>query len=273
MDTTGSKLSKLVQVVSRNQVIRVRKTVLIVDDVSFNRKLIANHLVSQGFDCVEADSGETAIQTSNAKEFDIILMDVNLPGIDGVEATQKIRSNAESSSQNARIIGISAHASAKDRQSFLDAGMNDCLPKPIDLSSLVVVITNHSQLNPNRQVAPTTENDNEILDINAALKRIGSNHDLYLRFVALFRKDIRPLVTEGKVAAEAGNLEQLGKLAHRIRGMAANLAATRVSQSAKILEHACESKMHEQAVKNFYNLLQQLELLDNEFVNRNFISD
>ena len=250
-----------------------KKTVLIVDDVSFNRKLIANHLVSQGFECVEADSGEAAIQTSAAKKFEIILMDVNLPGIDGVEATQQIRSNPESSSQNARIIGISAHASAKDRQSFLAAGMNDCLPKPIDLSHLVDVVTNHSQPNSNRQVDPVSSPSNEVLDMATALRRIGSNHELYQRFVALFRKDILPLIRDGKAAADTGNLEQLGKVAHRIRGMSANLAAIAVSDTAKSLELACDANSQDSAMENFSRLLQQLDRLETEFENRNLISD
>lgn len=249
------------------------KTVLIVDDVSFNRKLIANHLAAEGFDCHEADSGEAAIQMATFSEFDVILMDVNLPGISGIEATQKIRSNDKSGSQRARIIGISAHASARDRQSFLHAGMDDCLPKPIDLSALVGVIGNHLQTEVGKHVDSKTKSQADVLDTEAALARIGSNLDLYRRFVSLFREDIRPLIESGKLSAEAGDLQQLGKIAHRIRGMSANLAANAVSEMAKRLEHSCESNFQDQVVRDFENLLEQLEILETEFVSRKLVAD
>jgi CheY-like chemotaxis protein len=263
-------------------------SVLVVDDAKVNRKLISHVLRTNGCDVCSAETGEIALELCNEKQFDVILMDVNLPGISGVEASKKIRNSSTCQSKNATIIGISAHASQQDRQSYLDAGMNSCLPKPIDLQQLVCAVRpNHAATNSNSHMRPVTNpivpdsatactEDSaqvQILDIDAALMRIGSNHDLYQRFVVIFQDETTKLLKTGKTAIDETDLRALSKIAHRIRGMSANLAADELNVIATSLEAACEDEKFDQSCKLFCQMTAAYQRLQNEFQTRGLVPD
>lgn len=248
--------------------IEKKKYVLIVDDVSFNRKLIAKLLLDNGCEVAEAETGEVAIDKAKNESFDMILMDVNLPGVDGLQATRSIRSDSKSSA--ARIVGISAHASARDRQAFLKSGMDECLPKPIDHNALLRTLSDSYWIEVIGE-SDRPQLDEEILDVEAALKRIGSNRELYLRFVSLFCEDMEPLSEEGANAFQQQDLLALGRFAHRVRGMSANLGANRVTFTALELEDACKSGGSKDSTVKYKQLMNQVELLYAELRRRDLM--
>ena len=108
---------------------------LVVDDNKTNRLVMRELLASVGHNVDLANSGKDAVNISASKKYDCIFMDISMPEMDGIEATQLIRERA-SPNRVTPIIALTAHAIAGDRERFLAAGMNDYLTKPVRLSDL-----------------------------------------------------------------------------------------------------------------------------------------
>jgi signal transduction histidine kinase/DNA-binding NarL/FixJ family response regulator/CHASE3 domain sensor protein len=115
-----------------------RKTLLVVDDVEANRRLLVDFLSPLGFNVVEADSGEACLQLAPALQPDLIAMDSVMPSMDGLEATRRLR--LLPSLESVPIIAVSASASAADEQRCLAVGVNAFLPKPVDLEQLLLEV-------------------------------------------------------------------------------------------------------------------------------------
>jgi signal transduction histidine kinase len=119
----------------------LRGRVLVVEDDSVNRQVIDLFLKKMGITAVFAPDGEEAITTATTKEFDLVLMDCQLPGIDGMEATRQIRTKL--GEKKLTIIALTANASTHVREACLAAGMNDFLSKPVRFELLAAVLEKH----------------------------------------------------------------------------------------------------------------------------------
>lgn len=250
-----------------------RTCVLVVEDSAMNRRILSSLLRREGYEFTEVETGEAAVRLAAERRFDAILMDVSLPGIDGVEATTQIRSLHESPSRDAWIVGISAHASPRDEERFLDAGMNVCLAKPVDLSVLARVL-NECRAGAEFETRATDSNavlnGDPILDVNDALQRIGSDRSLYQRFLQTFGREIDELVDRAAKAVQEQSLPRLGEVAHRIRGMSANISAQVAMQSAAALERCCHEGDCEAAQLGFQTLQADLADLKREVAKQGF---
>ncbi len=120
------------------------KRVLVVDDNAINRKLITTLLGKMGVDTVEAEDGHGAIACHEGDNFDLIMMDIRMPGMDGVEATRQIRLK-ESRHQRIPIIALTAHALPHERENFILAGMDDCLTKPVREEDLLGLLEGYME--------------------------------------------------------------------------------------------------------------------------------
>lgn len=117
---------------------RTMTKILLVEDNELNRECLARLLVHRGFAVVCAEDGETALELAQAAAPDLILMDINLPGMDGFQATQAIR--ACPSTQGVPVIALTAHAMTMDREKAFQAGCNAYETKPVELSRLLETI-------------------------------------------------------------------------------------------------------------------------------------
>jgi len=111
------------------------KKILLVEDNEMNRDMLSRRLIRKGYEVVMAINGMQAVEMTSSESPDIILMDINLPDIDGWEATRRIRQHE--SSHSIPIIAVTAHAMQADQQHAFDVGCNDYEPKPINLSKLL----------------------------------------------------------------------------------------------------------------------------------------
>ena len=109
--------------------------ILLVEDNEMNRDMLSRRLLKQGFEMVMAVDGEQAIDLARSEAPDLILMDISLPGLDGWEATRRLKARPET--RSIPIIALTAHAMAGDREKSLAAGCNDYDTKPIDFRRLV----------------------------------------------------------------------------------------------------------------------------------------
>lgn len=107
--------------------------VLVVEDNPLNMELVIEILVARGFTVHEAINGEDAIKKAEAEKYDLILMDIELPGIDGVEVTKILKAK----SKNTPVVALTSYAMKGDRDRFLSAGFDEYLPKPLDITDFL----------------------------------------------------------------------------------------------------------------------------------------
>ena len=109
--------------------------ILLVEDNEMNRDMLSRRLLKKGFELVMAVDGEQALEMARAETPDLILMDISLPGLDGWEATRRLKARPET--QAIPIIALTAHAMAGDREKCLEAGCNDYDTKPVEFPRLL----------------------------------------------------------------------------------------------------------------------------------------
>ena len=112
--------------------------ILVIDDNEPNRRILARRLERRGFEVLLADDGKAGVETARAEKPDLILMDMNMPKIDGWEATRQIKAAPETAA--VPVIGLTAHALAGDRERALEAGCSDYHIKPVDFPMLLAQI-------------------------------------------------------------------------------------------------------------------------------------
>jgi two-component system, cell cycle response regulator DivK len=111
--------------------------ILLVEDNEMNRDMLSRRLIRKGHEILTAIDGEEGVRMTEEIKPDLVLMDVSLPIIDGLEATRRIRNHANDDIAKTPVIALTAHAMEEDRKKALDAGCNDFDTKPVDLSRLL----------------------------------------------------------------------------------------------------------------------------------------
>jgi two-component system cell cycle response regulator DivK len=109
--------------------------ILLVEDNEMNRDMLSRRLLKKGFELVMAEDGEQAIEVARSQTPELILMDISLPGLDGWEATRRLKAMPET--QAIPIIALTAHAMAGDREKCLEAGCDDYDTKPVEFPRLL----------------------------------------------------------------------------------------------------------------------------------------
>ena len=211
--------------------------VLLVEDNEINRRLGILLLERAGHQVTSAENGQVALDLLEQHEFDLILMDVQMPKMDGLEATAAIRANPKWA--NLPIIAMTAHAMKGDRERFLAAGMDDYLSKPIRPSTLLDVIGR--QLDPSGRrhglhLSNETNAEPAILDQVAFMERMGVDEATFKEFLELFLDEMESQMTEIAEAVEAKDAKTLERAAHTLKGAAAGMCAERVRDTAFHLE-------------------------------------
>jgi CheY-like chemotaxis protein/HPt (histidine-containing phosphotransfer) domain-containing protein len=223
--------------------------VLLVEDNKINQQ-VAQELLSQaGLVVTVAENGREAVSNVEQKPFDAVLMDLQMPEMDGYEATRAIRGNPAFA--ELPIIAMTANAMAGDREECIAAGMNDHVAKPIDPKELFKALVHwipEGERTPADDDAGTgkTESADEDLpqggisgiDIDFALGRVGGNRKLLRKLLADFYNDHASDADEIKDALDRGDDAVAQRLAHTIKGVSATIGAHQLSETAAAIESA-----------------------------------
>lgn len=212
------------------------KRILMVDDNEMNRLVASTILINYGAFVDEAQNGLEAIKKLQNQHFDLVLMDIQMPEMDGVEATRKIR--AERSDQ-LPVIALTALAIKDDRKKFIAAGMSDYLSKPFEESRLLAVVS--KWLNQSAISDQKIEADAIPLFDLSKLQTIARGNDMFVRkMIDLFIVYGPESVQELKEAYAAGDFEKIRKIAHRIKPSIDNLGITSLVEDIRTIESKAE---------------------------------
>ena len=216
--------------------------VLLADDNLVNQKVAARMLQKMGAAVSLAGNGLEVLAALRAADFDIVLMDCQMPEMDGYEATRQLRS-AAGRVRNPRIpvIALTAHALGPDRDKCLEAGMDDYLTKPIDPQRLQSAI-----LTAVRDVTSAPAPAAGLFDEAQLLERTGNDPEFLREIVALFEQSGSEILAQMDAALDAADHASLVKLAHLLKGSAATTSAERLARAASELE-ACTGQIVERA--------------------------
>jgi two-component system sensor histidine kinase/response regulator len=223
---------------------QARLDILVADDVEVNRMLALTILGKQGHRITLATNGQEAVQAYAAGHFDLILMDVQMPVMDGLQATKLIRELEKGTGRRCSILALTAYAGHEDRDACLAAGMDGYLSKPFKAAELELALREQCGLapslpEPNSEPSisrSTVEADMPIFDRGGLLSRLGGKSELIGKFVALFRKGMDGNLAKLLTAAENRDHEGIRANAHTIKGAAGNIGALRVQEMARRIE-------------------------------------
>jgi PAS domain S-box-containing protein len=212
--------------------------VLVAEDNPVNQMVMSRLLERDGHTAVVANHGGEAVEAFDREPFDLILMDVQMPEMDGFEATRRIRERQAAGGRMTPIVAMTAHAMTGDRERCLDAGMDDYLPKPFPLDDLARVLAWATDLAdrspPDPPPAPVPEPAGH--DIPAALVRLGGDRTLFADLAALFRAELPQVLAELRRSAADADAAGLRRVVHGLKGSAAYVGGTGVSAVAREME-------------------------------------
>jgi CheY-like chemotaxis protein len=166
-------------------------------------------------------------------------MDVQMPIMDGLEATRKIRSSEKQKGGHIPIIAMTAHALKGDRERCIAAGMDQYLAKPIrghQLTDLLAKISSHDDITTEVVEPMESKTTAEVVDWNEALRTVGGNRELLTEIVEAFLEESRRLMNDMLEAADQGDMATLERSAHTLKSAARYLGANHASETALRLE-------------------------------------
>ncbi len=230
--------------------------ILLVEDNELNQEVASEMLRDAGFIVELAEDGEIAVAKVRQTHFDIVLMDMQMPVMDGVTATRIIRRQPQFA--DLPIVAMTANAMAGDRQRCLDAGMNDHVAKPIEPEQLWRTLLQwippcdtfqpvHSNTSGSDIELPIAIAAISGIDIDVGLRRVLGKRALYLSILKKFAASQKSTIANLRSALASGDRITLERIAHTTKGVAGNIGANPLQHRAWTLEQAC--KDHQPADK------------------------
>ncbi len=194
--------------------------VLLAEDNAVNQKLVVGMLAEQGHEITVVDNGRDAVMAAGRQLFDIVLMDVQMPVMSGIEATEAIRKAERGSTTHVPIVAMTAHAMKGDRERFLAAGMDEYLAKPLRIDEVFAAIDSATRgRRPAAEPRALLESAAPELDVPAILTGMGGNRDLVREVVDVFLTDAPLRLAEARAALEKGDAAAIAAQAHGLKSM------------------------------------------------------
>jgi CheY-like chemotaxis protein len=237
--------------------------ILRAEDTPANQKLALAVLRRRGHRVDLAANGREAVELAGSRRYDLVLMDVQMPVMDGLQATAAIRSFRDDSGAEVPIVALTAHAMRGDQERCLSAGMDGYIAKPIDIDSFLNVVeafaprpgdgpADEPGPAPSLAEAPTSANDStapggheeedvgddpgRLYDRAAALKRLGHDEDLFRDMIFYFLEDFPRLLEQLRAGLLNDDARAVERSAHSLKALAANCGSGPAAEAASIVE-------------------------------------
>ncbi|TMA54056.1 MAG: response regulator [Deltaproteobacteria bacterium] len=216
---------------------QTRLRVLLAEDNAVNRKVAVRLLEKRGHSVVAVEDGRQALRALDRERFDVVLMDVQMPEMDGFEATAAVRARERGRGEHVPIVALTAHAMKGDRERCLEVGMDAYVSKPVDAGELFATLERVVTGGGSRSVVePPHVSDGDILDRATLLERADGDPELLVDLLNTFRDDSAKLLAEIRSALARREARALARPAHTLKGALATLAAGAAAEAASRLE-------------------------------------
>src|SRR5439155_11399341 len=215
--------------------------ILLAEDHPVNRELVVTLLTQEGHQVATAHDGGQALRLATQQKFDLILMDVQMPELDGLEVTRLIREGEKQTGQHVPIIALTARAMKGDRELCLAAGVDAYLSKPVRRPQLMDLIgrLTHTRV---AEVAPAVDStatvSTENVDLPRLLDQIGGDSNVARKLIEMFLQSLPEQLSEIRSAAARRDDRTLVRAAHAVKGAVANFATGTAYAAARQLEQA-----------------------------------
>jgi CheY-like chemotaxis protein len=244
------------EIVATDTTLLQGKKILVTDDNEMNQLVAATILLNYGAEITEAFNGAEAIEKIKETAFDLVLMDVQMPVMDGIEAVKIIR---ETIDKNLPIVALTAYAINGDNQKCIAAGMNDYLSKPFEESQLLNIVSKWlgKSLSKEKDTVELITNEEALYDLSK-LNEIARNNKAFIdKMLKLFIDQIPSAVEEIQAAYLIKDFDIIKRVAHRIKPSIDNMGITSLTTVVREIEALAVENA------NSPKLLQLIQQLDN----------
>jgi signal transduction histidine kinase/DNA-binding response OmpR family regulator/HPt (histidine-containing phosphotransfer) domain-containing protein len=259
--------------------------ILLAEDNVVNQRVALGILEKRGHTVVVVDNGKEATRAIATQRFDLVLMDVQMPEMDGLEATGVIRRDEAAQGKHTPIVAMTAHAMKGDREKCLEAGMDAYLPKPIQvkellmtIKSLTAPIDDHEEIEPaapvpcatpaNQPPAPDLVASSQVLaertepfNVPSLLTRVENDWDLLQEMIELFLDSSPRLLAEIELGVARRDGQTVERAAHALKGAMQSISAGPAARAALNLEELGRMGDTASADKSLSHLKQEFERL------------
>ena len=248
-----------------NMVLDASISILVAEDNSINRSVIDGYLESLGCHADFACNGKEAIAMCQSKDYDLILMDCNMPVIDGYKATQAIKAF----SQSTKIIALTASAMASDKEKCMQAGMDGFLSKPLSklqLKKELYALKNPSSITTAEVSTPVVGSSGRLKTINEEdlMEAFDGDDEFMFETIQLVRDQLSKMSDDLKIAYDSKESQKLKHVAHASRGVLSNIFAEKSIELLKDLEANLEHLNDSELSQSIDDISQELRMLDQE---------
>ncbi len=264
---SSTPANRTVPIITRHSVVEARKQnirILLAEDNITNQRVAMRILEKAGYRADAVANGQEVLAALGKNPYDLILMDVQMPEMDGFETTAAIRRREEEKGEHIPIIAMTAHAMKGDRERCLEAGMDDYLSKPIQPKELIEVI--ERQLKGARpaeteMVLGERAEEPEVFDRQLLLERLGGDEEIFSEIIETFLEDAPIQIEKLKKALQEGDANRVEHQAHLLKGAALNISGNGLQTAALKLEVAAKEGDLNKARLLVANLDQEFEKL------------
>jgi two-component system, sensor histidine kinase and response regulator len=217
-------------------------------------------LEKQGHSVVVASNGKQALQAMEQQQFDLVLMDVEMPEMSGFEVTAAIRERERETEKHIPIVAVTAHAMKGDMEKCLEAGMDFYLAKPINSAELFEVIAKVSGKPRNSyDLLPPQELNEPVLDKPALMNQVGGDGKFVRQLADLFLTESQDQLSALEKFLEERDADGIARCAHSLKGSLGSLHAARASKAALDLERLARAGDIERVSEGFDVLKKEVE--------------
>jgi CheY-like chemotaxis protein len=218
--------------------------VLVAEDVELNQYLVRHIMESWGFTVDVVNNGREAVDMIQKNNYDLVLMDIQMPEMDGMEATRAIRQLSDAAKAAVPIVALTANALKGDSEKYLEAGMNDFLPKPFNEQKLFIVISKNLKKGAgapetrtmNQLNIPVTGGEEKLYDLNMVQTISGGDESFVKRMVQLFLETVPPSMADLQREAKQQNWINVSKLAHKLKATIDSMGIARIKDVVRTIE-------------------------------------
>ncbi len=242
-------------------VIENHKLILLVEDNTVNQKVAVNMLGKLGYTVEIANDGLEAISMIGKIPYNLILMDCQMPVMDGFEAARHIR-RLETSGLHVPIVAMTANAMQGDRELCIEAGMDDYMSKPIEPKALSTILSKWLPDKNENDSAVTTENHSpasEVVDMLRLKDLFGDDDEIIQELLSVFVSTTSPLLDKLKISIDQSKYDDIKAIGHQIAGSAANLGITCLQNLGRATEAAAGEHDIGQAVAVHASMLEAMQ--------------